>query len=424
MDILFVVPYVPSLIRVRPYNLIRSLVKRGNRVTVLTLWSDDRERESLEGLYREGISIHAVRIRTLRSLWNCLGALPSGRPLQYVYSWTPALAKTIQRLAFDGRGKSAFDVVHVEHLRGAQYGISIRSVLKRRKIDLPIVWDSVDSISHLFRQAAVRSRSPVSRWITLLELARTEKYEPWLAGQFDRVLVTSKIDKNAFLSLLPPSGGGDPISILPNGVDLDYFSPDRSVHRDESTIVISGKMSYHANVTMVLNFINEIMPYVWELRRDVRVSVVGKDPPKVIKDLARNPNVLVTGTVPDIRPFLRKAGLSVSPIAYGAGIQNKVLEAMACETPVIASSQAVSALDVQPGKDVAVADGAHGFARMILDLLEDGERRRQLGLSGRLYVEKNHNWDAVAARLEKIYSEVVFPEDILNGAGESVRSIA
>jgi polysaccharide biosynthesis protein PslH len=361
----------------------------------------------------------------LRSLWNCLGALPSGQPLQYVYSWTPALLDAIQRLTFNGGGKPAFDVMHVEHLRGARYGITIRSILKRREIDLPIVWDSVDSISHLFRQAVVRSRSPVSRWITRLELGRTEKYEPWLAGQFNRVLVTSKVDKNAFLSLLPPSGGVDPVSILPNGVDLDYFSPDRSVPRDESTIVISGKMSYHANVTMVLNFFNEIMPYVWEQRRDVRVTIVGKDPPKVIKDLARNPNVLVTGTVQDIRPFLRTAGLSVSPIAYGAGIQNKVLEAMACGTPVIASPQAVSALDVQAGKEVVVADGAHEFARMVLELLGDGDRRRQLGLSGRLFVEKNHNWDAVAARLENIYSEVILPEDILNGAGVSgVRSYA
>lgn len=416
MDILFIVPYVPNLIRVRPYNLIRSLSARGHKLTVMTLWSNDEERESLQPLSENCEQLHAVHIQTWRSLWNCLRALPAGEPLQSVYSWEPALAGRIQRLALDSMGKTSYDVVHVEHLRGARYGLAVKSFLAGRGSRIPIVWDSVDSISLLFRQAMVRSQSSLSRGITRLELGRTEKYEAWLAGQFDRILVTSPADRNNFLALRPENEGKDLVEVLPNGVDLAYFCPDPRIKREASTIVISGKMSYHANVTMVLSFIREIMPYVWSMRRDVRVSIVGKDPPRKIKALTLNPNVSVTGTVEDIRPYLQSATLSVSPITYGAGIQNKVLEAMACGTPVIATPKAVSALKVKPGRDLMVADEPVEFARTILALLDDEEKRRKLGLAGRAFVEKNHDWDVIAARLEKVYCDVILPDSHRNGA--------
>jgi glycosyltransferase involved in cell wall biosynthesis len=104
---------------------------------------------------------------------------------------------------------------------------------------------------------------------------------------------------------------------------------------------------------------------------------------------------------------LQKASLAVAPIAYGAGIQNKVLEAMACQTPVVTSPQAVSALDVQPGKDVLVSDGPEPFAEHILHLLDDPIFSRQIGQAGRKYVETHHHWPAVAGQFEDLYREVV-----------------
>jgi glycosyltransferase involved in cell wall biosynthesis len=169
--------------------------------------------------------------------------------------------------------------------------------------------------------------------------------------------------------------------------------------------VITGKMSYHANITMAMNFVQQIMPLVWHERPEVKVYVVGKDPPPQVQALGADTRVEITGTVPDIRPYLWKASLAAAPIAYGAGIQNKVLEAMACGTPVVASSQAVSALEIIPGQDVWVTDDPAGFAGSILSLLNDTPSRTKLGLAGRAYVEKNHDWDRVAAQLERIYEQ-------------------
>jgi glycosyltransferase involved in cell wall biosynthesis len=117
--------------------------------------------------------------------------------------------------------------------------------------------------------------------------------------------------------------------------------------------------------------------------------------------------VEITGTVKDSRPYQWRASLAAAPIAYGAGIQNKVLEAMACGTPVVASGQAVSALEITPGRDVWVADTPSEFARAILELLNNASKREELGLAGRAYVEREHDWNGVVTKLEEIYARAI-----------------
>lgn len=401
MDILYVVPYVPNLIRVRPYNLIRHLSERGHRLTVLTLWSDEQERAGLEDLRRMVHQVRAMHLPAWRSLVNCLIALPSRTPLQAVYSWDAALAEQIGQLAWQGNGRTTFDVVHVEHLRGVRYALDLKTRLAGRHPRLPIVWDSVDSISLLFRQTMLRSTSRLSRELTRFELGRTERYEGWLIDQFDRVLVTSPLDKAALASLAPH--GGERITVLPNGVDLDYFQPDAGLPREPATVVISGKMSYHANVTMALHFAQEVMPLIWAENPDVKVCIVGKDPPPSLQSLAEDSRVRVTGIVDDLRPYLQRATLAVAPIRYGTGIQNKVLEAMACGTAVVATHQAVSALQAVPDQDLILADHPYEFAQAVLGLLNDPEKRLRVSRAGRSYVEKYHDWRKAAADLEDIY---------------------
>ncbi len=401
MRILFVVPYIPNLIRVRPYNLIRSLSARGHQVTVLTLCTDERDWEDARLLEQHCYKVHAVSLPRWRSLANCLGAVLSSRPLQAVYCWQPELARYIAKASLQA------DVIHVEHLRGAHYGLYLKSKPANGARPMPVVWDSVDCITALFRQAAGQSKRAVSRWITRFELGRTEHYEGWLTNQFDRVLVTSPADKEALDSLRSPTRSGPAISVLANGVDLTLFEPDQEVKREPATLVISGKMSYHANVTMALYMTQAIMPYIWAKRPDTKLLVVGKDPTPEVLALSENPAVTVTGTVDNIRSYLQKATVAVAPIIYGVGIQNKVLEAMACATPVVSTPQAVSALEAMPGRDVLVAQEPAKFAEAVLRLLGDPQCQREVGLAGRHYVETHHQWDNVATRLEGVYNEVI-----------------
>jgi sugar transferase (PEP-CTERM/EpsH1 system associated) len=402
MRILFVVPYTPNLIRVRPYNLLRALGERGHEVTVLTLATNEAEWADAEALEDGGRQVIALPINRLRSLANCLAALPGSTPLQAVYSWQPQLARRLAGLVRSTNGRSPFDVVHVEHLRGARYGLRL---LDSGGSQPPVVWDSVDCISHLFRQAAEQSNNRTRRWLTRIELERTARYESELIRRFAHVLVTSPVDREALLALPASAGKAAPsITVVRNGVDLDYFRPAPETVREKATLVFSGKMSYHANVTMVLHLVREILPRVWEQRPDVRLLIVGKDPPREINELAHaRQRIVITGTVPDIRPYLQRATLAVVPLVYGAGVQNKVLEAMACATPVIAYQPAVAALSARIGEDVIVAQNADEFAAQLICQLEDSDNRQRIGWNGRHYVESYHDWDRIAAGLEAIY---------------------
>lgn len=428
MKILYVVPYTPTPIRVRPYNLLRTLCRRGHRVTLATLWERPAEQADLAALAEDGCTIVAYRLTRGQIVRNLLAALPSRTPLQARYGWQPDLAGAVQ-LAL---AEKSYDIVQVEHLRGVPFALHAKSILAQRAQvrapdkppprPVPIVWDAVDCISHLFSQAAAASRSLRGRVMTRLELPRTRRYEAWLLNQFDRVLVTSPVDRDAMLSLV----GGEaavtaPVRVVPNGVDLDYFSPAPGTRRD-SALVVTGKMSYHANVSMVLHLVHDIMPAVWAHRPDVQLYIVGKDPPPTIGHLdpAWSPQrpppamgsgtgrIVVTGSVPDLRPYLWQATVAVAPVPYGAGIQNKVLEAMACAAPVVASRQGVAALGIQAGRDLMVAEDSQGFAHSILTLLGDAELRARLGSAARHYVEEHHAWDSIVRDLETLYAELVF----------------
>ncbi|MBI4927031.1 MAG: glycosyltransferase [Anaerolineae bacterium] len=398
MKILFVVPYVPNLVRVRPYNLLRGLAERGHELTLATLTVSPQDRADLDALRPVCRQVLALDLPRWRSLVNCLMALPSSAPLQAAYCRSAELAHSIDQAG-------DFDVAHVEHLRGAWFGLQLLGRPATRR--LPVVWDSVDSISLLFRLAAERSRKRTSRWLTRFELGRTQRYEPWLAQQFDRTLVTSQRDLEEYERLLGAQALKKPIKVLPNGVDLEYYTADGIAAREPASLIISGKMSYHANVSMALHFTEHILPLVQQQRPDVKLYLVGKDPTPELLALTHNPAVQVTGTVPDIRPYLRKAAVAVTPVTYGAGIQNKVLEAMACELPVVSSSQAVSALKVAPGVDLMVADDPAEFAGAVVRLLDEPKLRDQVGRAGRAYVERNHRWSAIAVELEEVYIEAV-----------------
>ena len=134
----------------------------------------------------------------------------------------------------------------------------------------------------------------------------------------------------------------------------------------------------------------------------MKLIIVGKDPSSGILNM-QSERVEVTGTVSDLRPYLKSATIAVAPVVYGAGIQNKVLEAMACATPVICTSKAVAALEIIPDQDLVIANSAEEFAEKVLDLLDDSARQQKVGLAGLDYVNRNHNWKGIIDRLESIY---------------------
>jgi glycosyltransferase involved in cell wall biosynthesis len=214
--------------------------------------------------------------------------------------------------------------------------------------------------------------------------------------------VTADDDAEALRHLAPAA----PISILPNGVDLDYFRPVDEP-KEPSTIVISGKMSYHANITAVLDFVHAAWPLVRQHHPGVRLRIVGSGPPESIRALARDPDVEVTGYLDDVRPAIRRATVAVCPVTVKVGIQNKILEAMALGVPVVSTQAGAVGLQAVPGQDLLVGQDAAQVASLIRELLVDPRRRAEVAAAGRRYVEAHHRWDVVSSRLERAYDETL-----------------
>lgn len=391
MRILFVTPYIPSLVRVRPYNLLKALVARGHAVTLLCLQPPGDSGETLNQLRQWCEAVHVVPHPSSRALLNGLRALPQRIPVQAAYSESPDFVEMAQGVL----AVQEFDVAHVEHLRGA--------VLAKAFPHLPVMFDTVDSITLLFEKVLKDAPSLKSRMMALLDLERTRRFERTLTQRFAQVAVTSPIDRQALVEM-----GNDParVMVVANGVDIDYFRP-QNLPRSPHNLVFTGKMSYHANVAAVEDLVGKIMPLVWREEPDVNLQIVGKDPAPVIQELGQHPKINVTGYVPDIRPYLAQAAIAVSTVRYGVGIQNKVLEAMAMGTPVVCSAQASSALSIRDGHDLLVGDTPEAIARHIVDLIRSPERRAAVGKAGREYVETHQTWDRAAGLLEDLYQRAM-----------------
>lgn len=391
MRILFIAPYIPSLVRVRSYNFIRTMHERGHEVTLLALVPPGESENSLVELRSWCRALYTVQHSHNQVLINGVRGLLSKLPLQAYYSYSPAFAEKLKQVL----AESTFDVGHVEHLRGA---ILVESL----KQSLPVVFDSVDSISLLFGKVLEDAPNLKSRLMAMIDLERTRRFEGTLTSRFSQVAVTSEADRQALIQL---GSDANRIKVVTNGVDLDYFRP-QSVPRDPLRLVFTGKMSYHANIAAVEDLVHKIMPLVWRSQPHAQLYIVGKEPTEAVKALAQIPNVVVTGSVPDMRPFLASASVALSTVRYGVGVQNKVLEAMAMATPVVCSPQANSALKTHVGEDILVGDSPEAIANHIVDLLGAPDKRICIGASGRKYVETNQTWDRAVSILEDMYIDV------------------
>ncbi|MDM8528220.1 glycosyltransferase [Anaerolineales bacterium HSG24] len=393
LHILFISPYLPSMIRVRPYNFLKYLAQHQHKITLVALEPSGEDQSGLVELRRWCHQVHLVTLPRWRPFWNALSALPSRTPLQAAYSRSPEMTARLKQL----QQQNQFDVVHVEHLRGAELSQAIN--------DIPVVFDSVDSITLLFERVLAAGPNLKSRFLAWLDLSRTRHYEGRLQEKFKRVLVTSPLDREA-LERISSNKNGDRLVVLPNGVDLDYFQP-MDLERAPSTVIFTGKMSYHANIAAGLDLATKVMPLVWQDMPTAKLVIAGKDPSAELRALTSDSRIDVTGTVPDLRPYLAQATIAVTPIRYGVGIQNKVLEAMAMATPVVSSPQAVSALQLKAEEDVMVAEKPPEMAQAIIKLFNNPTRQQQIGQAGRTYVETHHDWNMAAKRLDETYRAVM-----------------
>ena len=237
------------------------------------------------------------------------------------------------------------------------------------------------------------------------ESRRLSEYECHVNQYFDHSVFVSQNEADLFLRLYPQ---GRNVSIIPNGVDCEYFSPANpqpATRNSQPILLFTGAMDYYPNVDGVNWFCNEILPLVLNKFSKTQFYVVGGNPHPKIKALTRNDSIKVTGFVEDVRPYYQSADICVVPLSLARGVQNKVLEAMAMKKPVVATTKALEGIKALPREHVLIADTAQEFFTTICELLENKALSRRLGVRAREFVLKNHNWSTHMQGLESLLCE-------------------
>lgn len=255
---------------------------------------------------------------------------------------------------------------------------------------------------HLNVEAEARVTRGPRRVLLRSESSRVKRFEAREYHRFDRVVVVSEQDRAALEEL----GARLRVEVIPNGVDAERFAPDPSALRDESRIVFTGVMSYAPNVTAAEYLTRRVLPRVHEARPDAHLAIVGREPAPAVRMLERLDGVEVTGEVPDLRPWLNGSRAYACPMQTGTGIKNKLLEAMACALPCVATPLALQGLRVEDGVELLVGATEEEVANHLIRLLADDELARRLGRAARAYVRAKHDWEAVARDYERLYDVV------------------
>jgi glycosyltransferase involved in cell wall biosynthesis len=271
---------------------------------------------------------------------------------------------------------------------------------------VPVVADLCDATSA--RLDLERRYAPLRRRLVLRARARAVRaVERRLAHRARHLLFASLRDRELVLGTAPPPGM-TPSTIVPNGVDLDAWTRT-SPALANGRIVFSGAMHYGPNVDAAVLLVRDIFPRVRAAFPSAELVVVGRDPdPRLVATAAGRPGVVVTGAVPEMRPWLESATVFAAPLRVAAGIQNKLLEALAMELPVVASSLAADGLrtddDAPP---ITIADGIDATAAALIDALARAADDPTPNAAGRAYVARHFDWERSGARLSEILRGIV-----------------
>ena len=391
-NLLFLVhrmPYPPNKgDKVRSFHLLQHLAQR-HRVFVATFIDDPDDAVHLPKLREMCAGLHVARLHPRRARLASLRGLFTGEALTLPYYRDAGLQRWVDHTL----GAERIDAAVVFSSAMAQY--------VQGRPGLPMWLDFVDVDSAKWTAYAPQHRWPMS-WLYRREGCLLLRFERAMAALARRSYFATDNEAALFKQLAPECAGS--VAAMNNGVDAVYFAPDAGrtspYAPGEMPIVFTGAMDYWPNIDAVTWFVHEVLPRLRQSRPSLRFHIVGRSPTPAVRALAGDA-VVVSGTVPDVRPYLQHAAVVVAPLRLARGIQNKILEAMAMGRPVVAAQTCVEAIVAQVGTEIVSAAEPDHYADAIEALLQAPERASALGDAGRRRVLADYAWSAHMAVLDQ-----------------------
>lgn len=411
MRVLFlsqIVPYPPhGGVLQRGYHLLRELRRRAS-VHVLAfvhpdeLRTEARVQESRTALERFCERVEYFPLWAKASAAHRAAALAASAVSAMPFSVIAHRSNAFQQRVSEVLQSAPYDIIHVDTVALSQF------------VDLdappaPTVLTHHNIESMLMERRAQVENRPLARQYLQRETAKLRSYELRTAPRFDVNIVVSRNDEQTLASRVP----GVRTAVVPNGVDVDYFTPDGT--EEMPALIYTGGMNMFANRDAVDYFLAEIWPLIRQVLPETRFFVVGQDPTReVLAYAARDPHVVVTGYVADIRPYVRNSSVYVVPLRVGGGTRLKVLDAMAMGKAMVSTSIGCEGIDARPDEHMVIADTPGDFARATIALLGDRARRAVLGRAARSLVERRYAWPVIGDLLLGAYGAAI-------GSGRRVR---
>ncbi len=365
---------------IRIHNYLCYLASR-YRITFVGFTRNKEELKLLAPLRDRCEQVWAFYLPGWRIVWNCFWGLFTAVPLNVCAYRHRGLRQLLKRLR-----RRDYQLVYVYRLRLAHY---VKGWTEKKVLDL------TDCLSEYYRQRRNRSG-----WLKRLywgaEYLKMRRYELAMAACFARCLVVTSLEK-ARLNRLHN------VRALGNGVDLEYFAPESATAR--AGLVFVGTMSYAPNADAARYFLAEILPLVRRELPDIDFTVVGRKPARALRR-QRLTGVRFTGEVKDIRPYLHRAQVFVNPLRMGVGLQNKLLQAMACGVPVVTTPFSARGLAATGGHHLLVGKDSEEFARQVVQVCKIAGLASRLSKSGRRFVEVSYDWQAQFDKLEGIIAGI------------------
>ena len=309
----------------------------------------------------------------------------SSTPLAVSRFHPPGLEAFLGKLA----ARERFDRAVIDHLAPTAYFPDLaHAVFFQHNVET-MIW----------RRHVEHASDPFRRWYFGIEARRMYEYERRVSLAAGHIVAVSAADAAAMRELF----GVTRVSEIPTGVNLEYFKPPETRPKENADLVFVGSMDWLPNIDGLLYFVREVLPLIRRRRPDCSLAIVGRTPPAKIRELQeRDPLIRVTGTVPDIRPYLWGSSVSIVPLRIGGGTRLKIYEAMAARIPVVSTTVGVEGLTIHPPQDIRIADLPRDFADRCLELLADAGERRSLAEAASQMVNANFSWEQVARCFEKI----------------------
>jgi sugar transferase (PEP-CTERM/EpsH1 system associated) len=392
MRIFFVsqrVPFPPDRgDKITTFNEVRHLSRSGHEVHMFCPGEDEDDLKNIPGLLEYAKTATAFPVSPWAARLQALAALVTGKALSVAAYSSGRLHAAIKAKYRELKP----DLFIVYSANVAQYADHFPTT--------PRIMQFAELDSRKFEQYAERARIPM-KWIYRIERRRFSAYEQRIAHSFSHALVCTAAEKRDFEREIP----GAPVTLVANGVDLEYFRP-RGTAKTPGSIVFTGVMDYLPNVDAVTWFADEVLPLVQSKIPGASFVICGNRPSPAVQRLADRPGVTVTGRVPDVRPYLDSAEVFVAPMRMARGIQNKVLEALAMGLPCVSSVAAWQGTVVPEGEGLVATDEARDFADKVVALLSDAAYRNDMAKKARAAAESHYSWDVQMQALDRVIALV------------------